>query len=157
MKTLLSILCITFYVSLNSQPSSSLVWHTDVLKAVDIAIKEKKPLFLFFTGSDWCGWCKRLQNEVFTKPQFQSWASKNVVLVELDFPRRTQLDPKLQQQNFEIAQIFGVRGYPTIWFVIPSKTDTQINFAKLGSTGYIAGGPEVWIQEANRILQSAQH
>lgn len=40
-------------------------WQTDMNKAIELAQKSKKPLFLFFTGSDWCGWCIRLQKEVF--------------------------------------------------------------------------------------------
>ena len=132
------------------------VWETDLVKAVDLSIKENKPLFLFFTGSDWCGWCKRLVSEVFSKPQFQTWAKKNVILVELDFPRRKQLDPKIQQQNTEIAQMFGVRGYPTIWFVKAQKNNSEISFEKKGSTGYVAGGPDIWIQSANQILSSQQ-
>ena len=41
--------------------AQELTWHTDMTKATEIAINEKKPLLLFFTGSDWCGWCIRLQ------------------------------------------------------------------------------------------------
>lgn len=41
----------------------NVVWHTDVKKAVEIAKKEDKPIFFFFTGSDWCGWCIRLQKK----------------------------------------------------------------------------------------------
>ena len=58
---------------------------------------------LFFTGSDWCGWCIRLQKEVFFKPEFKKWANKNVVLVELDFPKRTKLDEKTLRQNRKLA------------------------------------------------------
>ena len=129
-------------------------WHTNLVNAVDISVKESKPLFLFFTGSDWCGWCKRLQKEVFIQPQFQKWADKNVILVELDFPRRTPLDPTLQQQNYEIAQMFGIRGYPTVWLVTASRDGSQISFNKLGSTGYVAGGPDAWLDVANQILSS---
>ena len=132
------------------------VWQTDLAVAVDIAIRENKPLFLFFTGSDWCGWCKRLQSEVFSKPEFAQWAKDKVVLVELDFPRMKQLDPKIQQQNVEMAQMFEVRGYPTVWFVTASKQNTQVALGKLGSTGYVAGGPSVWISSANRILTGQQ-
>ena len=52
----------------------------------------------------------------------------------------------------EIAQMFQVRGYPTVWFVTPSKNDTQISFEKIGSTGYVAGGPNAWLQAAEQIL-----
>jgi len=132
--------------------AQELTWHTDVNKASEIAIKTKKPLFFFFTGSDWCGWCIRLQKEVFTKPEFTTWAKENVVLVDLDFPRRKQLSPELTKQNNELQQMFGVRGYPTVWIVQPKMVDKKVNFEKLGSTGYVAGGPEAWLIGANQIL-----
>jgi len=145
-----------FTLSTSFAQTSGPVWHTNVMEAVDKSVAEKKPLLFFFTGSDWCGWCKKLQAEVFFKPEFADWAKKNVILVELDFPRRTALAPEIQQQNQELQQMFGVRGYPTIWMVSPSKQDANVNFAKLGSTGYVAGGPEAWIGSANQILQQAQ-
>lgn len=145
---------IVFFSAHASTQDHAVVWQTDVVKAVDISIKEKKPLLLFFTGSDWCGWCRRLQNEVFQKPQFLNWAKKNVILVELDFPRNKQLDPHLQKQNMDMAQMFGIMGYPTVWFVTASRNETQIVFGKLGSTGYLTGGPEVWLDTANKILIS---
>ena len=73
---------------MSMQAQEELTWHTDMSKATDISIKENKPIFLFFTGSDWCGWCIRLQKEVFKTPEFIKWAKDNVVLVELDFPRK---------------------------------------------------------------------
>ncbi len=135
---------------------SSLEWHTDMVKAVDEAIAADKPLFLFFTGSDWCGWCKRLQAEVFYLPEFEKWAKDNVVLLELDFPRRTPQSDALREQNMNMQRMFGVRGYPTVWFVTPTKSGTEIGFAKIGSTGYVRGGAEAWIAEANRILEGQQ-
>lgn len=143
-----------FFISLTPIVSAQeLTWHTDMNKAIEIANKEKKPLFLFFTGSDWCGWCIRLQNEVFKKPEFSEWAKKNIVLVELDFPRRTKLDSKIQQQNAELQNLFQVRGYPTVWFVNPEiKKDKSVNLQQIGKIGYVAGGPEKWIEAANQVL-----
>ena len=132
---------------------SELTWHTDLTKATDISIKENKPLFLFFTGSDWCGWCIRLQNEVFKTPEFISWAKKNVVLVELDFPKRKEQADAIKMQNAQLQQQLQVRGYPTVWFVSAAKTaDAKVNLNALGSTGYVAGGPQVWIDGANQII-----
>lgn len=138
----------------NAQEASTLEWHTDVKKAVQLSEKEKKPLFLFFTGSDWCGWCIRLQKEVFLQPQFVSWAKENVILVELDFPRRKALAPEVQQTNNQLMNMFGVRGYPTVWFVKATEKDGKINFEKLGSSGYVAGGPTVWLEGANQIIKN---
>ncbi len=132
--------------------AQELKWETNMEQASRIAIKTKKPLLMFFTGSDWCGWCIRLQNEVLKKPEFAAWAKENVVLLELDYPRRTPQLPEIQKQNMELQQMFEVRGYPTIWFSNPSKKDGQTNLEKLGSTGYVAGGPEKWLETANQIL-----
>jgi|SRR5690606_40370081 len=107
---------------------------------------------LFFTGSDWCGWCIRLQKEVFKTPEFTSWAKDNVVLVELDFPRRKQLAPEIRQQNMQLQQSFGVQGYPTVWFARATKKDGKVNFEQLGRTGYVAGGPAAWLGGANQML-----
>jgi protein disulfide-isomerase len=132
-----------------------LTWHTDLVKAIEISTKEKKPLMLFFTGSDWCGWCIRLQKEVFYKPEFIEWANDNVVLVDIDFPNnKSKQSTELQQQNNMLQQQFGVQGYPTIHFVRPDKIDGKTNLTNLGKTGYRAGGPPVWIAEANSYIQA---
>jgi protein disulfide-isomerase len=143
----------------------ALVWHNDLNKAIPLSINSKKPILLFFTGSDWCGWCIRLQREVFHKEDFKKWTDENVILVELDFPRRKQLPANIAQQNRELQQIFGVRGYPTVWLVTPEiikSTDSnnpssKINFQKLGSLGYVAGGPEKWISAANQFLKNSEN
>ena len=154
MKNLLTILLLAFTLNVYAQ-KQEIIWHTDIEKAIDISIKTEKPLFLFFTGSDWCGWCKRLVKEVFIKPDFAIWASKNVVLVELDYPRRIKLPESTQEQNRELGQLFQVRGYPTGWFVIPeSKEINKLNLVKLGSQGYVSGGSEAWITGANEILKN---
>lgn len=146
--------CIFALVSmLTNAQETSLEWHTDVKKAVQLSQKENKPLFLFFTGSDWCGWCIRLQKEVFFQPEFVTWAKENVILVELDFPRRKALAPEVQQTNNQLMQLFGVRGYPTVWFVKATEKEGKVNFEKLGSTGYVAGGPAAWLTGANQIIK----
>ena len=151
MKKILSIILLFLTINAFCQ-EGDLTWHTDVNQAIEISIAEKKPLFMFFTGSDWCGWCIRLQKEVFFKPEFVKWAKENLTLVELDFPRRKKLDELIRQQNDNLRQMFAVRGYPTGWFVVPEIEDKKVNFKKLGSQGYVAGGPKKWIDGANKIL-----
>ena len=133
---------------------TSFTWHTDVNKAIKISTETGKPLFMFFTGSDWCGWCKKLVKEVFVKQEFKAWVAKNAILVELDFPKRTPISDDLKKQNKELGQMFGVRGYPTGWFVTPTIVDGKVNFNKHGSQGYVAGGPKGWIAGANKILKT---
>ena len=134
--------------------AQELVWERDVNKALEISQKSKKPLFMFFTGSDWCGWCIRLQKEVLKTPEFATWAKDNVVLVELDFPRKNMMSPEIQNQNNQLQQLFEVRVYPTVWIVNAEIKDGKTNFQKLGTTGYVAGGPEAWLAVANGILKN---
>ena len=149
MKKLLLILVAFSSISLYAQELS---WETDMSKAVERAEKENKVIMLFFTGSDWCGWCVRLQNEVFKQADFKTWAQEKVVLVELDFPRKTPQSEDIKNQNVTLSQMFEVKGYPTVWFVKPSKAGEKINLEKIGSTGYVAGGPGAWLLGANQIL-----
>ena len=140
MKKILSILLLFISINLYSQ-ESELEWHTDVSNAINISMENEKPLFFFFTGSDWCGWCIKLQKEVFFKPEFTKWAKNNLTLVELDFPRRKKLDASLQKQNDNLRNMFAVRGYPTGWIVIPEIVDKNVNFKRLGKLGYVKRWP----------------
>ena len=137
----------------NNAQTVDLNWHTDLSKAVSVSINEKKPIMLFFTGSDWCGWCMRLKKEVFNHEKFKIWSDDKIILVELDFPRRKKLEPNILNQNRELARIFGVSGYPTCWLVKPQILEnSKVNFLKLGKLGYVAGGTDKWISVAEKFL-----
>lgn len=119
-------------------------WLVDIDEAYKISQKTGKPIMANFTGSDWCGWCKRLTADVFSKPEFKKWAEKNVVLLELDFPRRKQIPNEIRQQNYSLQQAFNVRGYPTIWvFNLEKNTkDEGFSIEALGQTGYTSSVQE---------------
>ncbi|MBL8843139.1 MAG: thioredoxin family protein [Planctomycetes bacterium] len=120
-------------------------WLTDFAAAQKLAKKSKKPLLVDFTGSDWCGWCIKLDEEVFSKAEFKTWAAENVVLVKLDFPRKTKLPDELAKQNKELAAKYSIQGYPTILF-LDAKGE------KIEQSGYLEGGPEKWIADAEKKL-----
>jgi thioredoxin-related protein len=137
---------------------TKLLWHSDLMKAHEASTKSKKPIFAFFTGSDWCGWCHKLQREVFAKPEFVEWANKNVILLELDFPRFKQLSPELAQQNQSLQQQFRVEGYPTVWMFTTTKGEkNSFNITPLGSLGYPSGAEKgkeevTFLKNANQVL-----
>jgi thioredoxin-related protein len=148
---------------LNAQTSTSkkdsLIWYTELATVHEISKSSNKPIFGFFTGSDWCGWCHKLQKDVFAKKDFIEWANKNVILLELDFPKRKQLPTELAQQNSGLQQAFQVRGYPTVWLFFTSidETTKNYNLTALGSLGYPQGAEpgkeEVkFLADANLIL-----
>ena len=148
-KILLITLFLTGVFSIQAQ---ELKWYTDVREAITESNKVHKPMLMFFTGSDWCGWCIRLQNEVLKTPEFTKWAAENVVLVELDYPRRIPQAPDIKNQNNELQQAFGIQGFPTIYFTSAEAIDGKVNFKGLGQTGYVAGGPTAWLAVANGIV-----
>ena len=91
-------------------------WLVRYDEVYEKSVKENKPILANFTGSDWCGWCKKLKKAVFDTETFKKWANENVVLFELDYPRRTPQDPEIKKQNQDLQQTFRglVRGYPTV-------------------------------------------
>ena len=95
----------------------------------------------------------RLKKEVFNHEKFKIWSDDQIILVELDFPRRKKLEPNILNQNRELARIFGVSGYPTCWLVKPQILEnSKVNFLKLGKLGYVAGGTDKWISVAEKFL-----
>ncbi len=112
-------------------------WMVNFEDAKAKSIKSGKPILANFTGSDWCGWCKRLDKSVFHQPGFKEWADKNVVLLELDFPRRFRVPNEIAAQNNGLKQAMGIRGFPTIWlFDMKENPEGQMAINPLGKTGY---------------------
>ena len=110
-------------------------WETDFAKASTNALKSGSYMLLDFSGSDWCGWCMKLDKEVFSKGEFKSFAKTNMVCVLVDFPREKHQNKKVKDQNAELAKKYGIKGYPTVIILSP-RGDL------VGRTGYQEGGEE---------------
>lgn len=139
--------------------AGQLEWHTSLDEVYQISKESGKPIFGFFTGSDWCGWCHKLQRDVFAKQSFIDWAMSEVVLLELDFPKKKQLPDDLKQQNYDLQRAFGVTGYPTVWIFTAEKNEetNNYNLTALGKLGYPQGAvpgkeEEKFLKDANTIL-----
>ena len=143
MKTFMC-LCLLFFTGFVSADN----WETDFDKAKAKAEKEGKPMLVNFTGSDWCGWCIKLDKEVFSKKEFKDWAAKNVILVKLDFPRKSNQSKKEKARNQELSKKYGVRGFPTILFIDAKEK-------VLGKSGYMRGGPAAWTKSADAIIKNS--
>ena len=119
-------------------------WLTSYEVAQKEAQSKNRLLLMDFTGSDWCGWCIALDKEVFSKPEFKEYASKNLVLLELDFPKMKKMPPETAKQNEQLAIKFGIQGFPTV-VVFDS------NGKPLGALGYTEGGPQAFIEQLERL------
>ena len=120
-------------------------WMTDFTAAQKKAKDEKKLVLMDFTGSDWCGWCIKLNKEVFTTKEFTDYAKDNLVMVEVDFPRRKQLSDDQKKANEKLQSKYGAEGFPTI--VVLNSEGKQV----WKQVGYMQGGPKAWIAKLDEV------
>lgn len=133
-------------VMLCCSKTEAINWETDFEKASSTAKASGKYMLLDFSGSDWCGWCKRLEKEVFSQDAFKDFTEKNLVCVLVDFPRAKEQSKELKQQNIDLARKHGIMGYPTIIILSPDgKT--------VGKTGYLQGGPWEYARHLKEIIE----
>lgn len=123
-------------------------WTSDFSAAKKQAAENHKNLLVDFTGSDWCGWCIKLDKEVFDHDEFKSGVKDNFVLVEIDFPQdKSILTPATIEQNTKLGEEYSIKGYPTILLMDPEGKP-------FAATGYQAGGPEAYVKHLNELLEN---
>ena len=124
----------------------STLWTDDFANALILAKETNKPILIDFTGSDWCGWCVRLKEEVFNKPEFIEYAQEKFVLFVADFPRSIPQSNELKRQNRSLMEKYEIKGFPTI--VIINQDE-----GLLARTGYQAGGAQAYIRHLEELLK----
>ena len=120
-------------------------WVNDYKKAQQEATANHKFILLDFTGSDWCGWCRKFDKEIWSQPQFKDYAREKLVLVEVDFPRAKPQSVELRKQNQELARQYEVQGFPTI-VVLNGNGEKVWQY-----DGYFPGGPDAFIAELEKL------
>ena len=128
-----------------AQAGGKVTWVDNFEQAMQSASKSNKPIILYFTGSDWCGWCKKMDQEVFSSPAFAEEVGHKFVFVKVDFPMNSKLPEAQARQNAQLKQRYGVTGYPTIVIV-----DSKGGF--IGETGYRSGGGKAYAQWLEQFL-----
>lgn len=128
-------------------------WSSDYKKAQEEAKASHKPVLLNFTGSDWCGYCIMLDRAILSKPEFKDYASKNLVLVEIDFPNHGGARWKAQsidtkKQNAELAEKYDVMGFPTLVILSPEGKMLW------RYEGYYSGGVAAFLAELDKARKS---
>lgn len=145
-KTLLSVLLglLCSSVAIFAKPG----WDENYEASLEKAKAENKLVLLDFTGSDWCGWCIKLDKEVFSQQKFMNYAKGNLVLVELDFPQNKPQSAELKAQNEKLQEKYQIEGYPTI--IVLNSQGTPI-----GQLGYMEGGPDAFLAELDKLKAAA--
>ena len=130
------------------QAATGKEWTTSYKQALATSKQTGKPIMADFTGSDWCGYCIKQDQEVFSTKQFKEWAAKNVVPLTLDFPHGKKLPADLQKQNEELKAKFRPNGFPTLVFIDASGNE----IGRAG--GYSPGsGFDAWKQRMEGVLK----
>ena len=124
-------------------------WLTDFEQARKQAAEKALPILVNFSGSDWCGWCMKLDQEVFSQSAFKSYAGTNLVLFVADFPRGKELPAKVVEQNQALAKKYGVQGFPTVLLI-----DKQGKI--LARTGYQPNGAEAYVEHVRQLLKKTK-
>jgi protein disulfide-isomerase len=119
-------------------------WGDNLEKAEAQAKAENKLLLLDFTGSDWCPWCIKLNQEVFSQQQFKDYAAKNLVLLEVDFPQTKPQSAAIKAQNSRLQSKYRIEGYPTVVVL-------NAQGKKVGELGYQPGGPSAFIAALDKL------
>jgi protein disulfide-isomerase len=132
-------------VASQEQKAEELYWFTDYEKAKALAKEQSKPLFLYFTGSDWCSWCKKTDREILSTKEFRQAIGDKLIFVKIDSPMSFKLDPEVEKQNQALSKEFKIRGVPTIILLSP---DLHI----IGKLGYQSGGGRAFATQVQKLL-----
>ena len=120
-------------------------WSDDFEASSKLAAAEGKDMLVDFTGSDWCGWCIKLNKEVFSHDEFKDGVKDGYVLVEIDYPKdKSKLSAETIAQNEGLKEEYAIAGYPTI-LLMDGKGRP---FAK---TGYQKGGPVSYVESLKEL------
>ena len=131
---------------LSADAKKEISWMTDYEAATEVAKKESKPLFLYFSGSDWCSWCFKLDDEILKTTEFVDLVGPKFVFVKVDFPIYTTLDAKLTKQNEELKEKYHVHGFPTI-ILLDSKQN------EIATLNYREGGGKAYADYVLKLLK----
>jgi thioredoxin-related protein len=127
------------------------IWQTDWQKAKAEASESNKQILLSFSGSDWCGPCIRMHEQIFESTSFESFASNNLVLVNADFPRlsKHQLSKELTRQNEQLADQYNKKGIFPLTLLLDEKGKVLKTWE-----GFPNETPEKFISEINSVIHA---
>ena len=145
-KTIIGLIAASALLQAGAEESQ---WLTDLPKAQAQAKKENKLVLMDFNGSDWCPPCKALRKNVLSSDAFVEFARKNLVLVDVDFPRQKKQPADLTKVNEALSEKFGIEGFPTI--IVLSGDGKELR----RSVGYSGESAKAFIAELEKLKKKA--
>jgi thioredoxin-related protein len=111
-------------------------WTMDYDAALALSKKLNKKILLKFTRRN-CGACISMEKNIFTQKSFIDYATRNLLLVKLDFSTKKSVVPKeFKPKNDFLADLFEIRGFPECIYI---DSDGKTVLGKLGSKGDAKG------------------
>ena len=133
----------------SKEKTEELNWLTNLEEAQQIAKEEGFSILINFTGSDWCTWCIKLVDEIFSQKEFIEYATENLVMVKLDFPKDIHQTEETKAYNRQLAEKFNIRGFPTI-LLLNFKGEV------IAQTGYQYGGAAKYVEHLQELLEAGK-
>lgn len=123
-------------------------WLGNFQEAQTMALKSHQLILINFSGSDWCGPCIRLRQEILESKAFEAYAASNLLLVRADFPRqkKNQLSKAQVQLNEALADKYNPEGK----FPYTLLVDENGKVLKIWD-GFPGGTPEKFVGEINAV------
>lgn len=126
--TLISIFSITIFASdpkkaeaeaPSKEKPAEITWisYDDGLKKAE---EQDKHILVNFTTS-WCHFCKVMNRTTFKETEVVKLINDNFIAIKVDGDSKKELDIdgyKITERNLSVGE-FGVKGYPTYWFLKP--------------------------------------
>jgi protein disulfide-isomerase len=126
--------------------SPSITWEENYEQAVKTAYKEEKPILLYFSGSDWCRWCKKLKAETFNSKEFTDYLSNFFVFINIDFPKEKEQSAEIILQNSRLKTLYKVQSFPTV--IIMDHKEKELD-----RLGYLKGGGKAYREKVFQVLK----
>ena len=140
-KTILGTIAAVFAATALAATSTPQGFTDNLDEALKSAKANKRYVVAVFSGSDWCGWCKKLEKEILSTETFRKGAVGRYELVYIDNPRNQDLlSEHGKENNRKLTSKYDIHGFPTVLIL-------DADGKKVAEMGYDAGGPEKYLEK----------
>jgi len=107
-------------VNSSKSKDEGITWYS-LDEALPMAKEQNKFIFIDFYTT-WCGYCKKMDREVFSKEKMIDLLNNDFIAVKVDGDSKEMLEIdgyKISEKDLAKKE-FKVTGYPTYWWLTPS-------------------------------------
>ncbi|HMO12680.1 MAG TPA: thioredoxin family protein [Pirellulaceae bacterium] len=122
------------------------IWSEDAATTVAESISGGRDILVLFTGSDWCPPCIQLETKILSQTDFQSGVKDKFLLLRLDYPRNSEQQAAIKEQNTEWAKRYGITSFPTVMLLDPKQRPYAF-------TGFRDDTPEAYATHISNLQQ----